>query len=135
MNSITTLEYRDFLKEAIKDAINYSQHAEFTFEDIVDALQYSLEYYDIYDCEAFKLFGEYSYFLSEEVEKNIKDNKLSIKGAILYTIHEKALNILYQIKDKLEKILNNQELGTIGKRCETTKLIDELYLDCYGDVA
>ena len=129
------LEYRDFLKEAIKDAIDYSQSGEFTFEDIVDALQYSFEYYDIYDCEAFKLFGEYSYFLSEEVEKNIKENKLSIKGAILYTIHEKAINILYQLKDKLEKILNDQELGTIGKRYEMIKLVDELYLDCYGDVA
>lgn len=135
MNSIKTLEYRDFLKEAIKDAIDYSQNGEFTFEDIVEALQYSFEYYDIYDCEAFKLFGEYSYFFSEEVEKNIKENDLSIKGAILYTIHEKALNILYQLKDKLEKILNDQELGTIGKRYETTKLVDELYLDCYGDVA
>lgn len=129
------LEYRDFLKEAIKDAIDYSQHGEFTFEDIVDALQYSLEYYDIYDCEAFKLFGEYSYFLSEEVEKNIKDNKLSIKGAILYTIHEKALNILYQIKDQIKELINMEELGNVGKRYEMIKLVDELYLDCYGDVA
>lgn len=128
------LEYRDFLKEAIKDAIN-SQSGEFTFEDIVDALQYSFDYYAAYDCEAFKLFGEYSYFLSEDVEKNIKENNMSIKGAILYTIHEKALNILYQLKDKLEEILNDQELGTLGKRRETIETVDNLYLDCYGDVA
>ncbi len=128
------LEYRDFLKEAIKDAIN-SQSGEFTFEDIVDALQYSFDYYAAYDCEAFKLFGEYSYFLSEDVEKNIKENNMSIKGAILYTIHEKALNILYQLEDKLEEILNDQELGTLGKRRETIETVDNLYLDCYGDVA
>lgn len=134
MNSITKLEYRDFLKEAIKDAIYY-QNGEFTFDDIVDALQYSFDYYAAYDFETFKLFGEYSYFLSDEVEKNIKENNLSIKGAILYTIHEKALNILYQLEDKLEKILNDQELCTFGKRQETIELIDDLYLDCYGDVA
>lgn len=128
------LEYRDFLKEAIKDAIN-SQSGEFTFEDIVDALQYSFDYYAAYDCEAFKLFGEYSYFLSEDVEKNIKENNMSIKGAILYTIHEKALNILYQLEDKLEEILNDQELGTLGKRRETIETVDNLYLDYYGDVA
>ena len=128
------LEYRDFLKEAIKDAIN-SQSGEFTFEDIVDALQYSFDYYAAYDCEAFKLFGEYSYFLSEDVEKNIKENNMSIKGAILYTIHEKALNILSQLEDKLEEILNDQELGTLGKRRETIETVDNLYLDCYGDVA
>ena len=128
------LEYRDFLKEAIKDAIN-THSGEFTFEDIVDALQYSFDYYAAYDCEAFKLFGEYSYFLSEDVEKNIKENNMSIKGAILYTIHEKALNILYQLEDKLEEILNDQELGTLGKRRETIETVDNLYLDCYGDVA
>lgn len=129
------LEYRDFLKESIKDAIDYSQGGEFTFEDIVDALQYSFDYYAIYECEAFKLFGEYSYFLIEDVEKNIKENNMSIKNAIICTIHEKALNILYQLENKLEKILNDQKLGQIGKRDETIKLVDELYLDCYGDVA
>ena len=128
------LEYRDFLKEAIKDAIN-SQSGEFTFEDIVDALQYSFDYYVAYDCEAFKLFNQYSYFLREDVEKNIKENDMSIKNAIIYTIHDKALDLLYQIKDKIEELINMEELGNVGKRYEMIKLVDELYLDCYGDVA
>lgn len=128
------LEYRDFLKEAIKDAIDIQLDG-FTFEDIVDALQYSFDYYVAYDCEAFKLFNQYSYFLREEVEKNIKENNMSIKGAILYTIHEKALDLLYQIKDQIEELINMEELGNVGKRYEMIKLVDELYLDCYGDVA
>lgn len=134
MNSITKLEYRDFLKEAIKDAIDIQLDG-FKFDDIVDALQYSFDYYVAYDCEAFKLFDQYSYFLREDVEKNIKENDMSIKNAIIYTIHDKALDLLYQIKDKIEEIINSEELGPIGKRYETIALIDDLYLDCYGDVA
>ncbi len=133
MNTIK-LEYRDFLKEAIKDAIDIQLDG-FNFDDIVDALQYSFDYYVAYDCETFKLFNEYSYYLREEVEKNIKENNMSIKGAILYTIHEKALDLLYRIKDQIEELINMEELGPIGKRYETIKLVDELYLDCYGDVA
>lgn len=134
MNSITTLEYRDFLKEAIKDAIDIQLDG-FKFDDIVDGLSSSFDYYVAYDCEAFKLFDQYSYFLREDVEKNIKENDMSIKNAIIYTIHDKALDLLYQIKDKIEEIINSEELGPIGKRYETIALIDDLYLDCYGDVA
>ncbi len=134
MNSITTLEYRDFLKEAIKDAIDIQVDG-FTFDDIVEGLEYSFDYYVAYDCEAFKLFNQYSYFLREDVEKNIKENDMSIKNAIIYTIHDKALDLLYQIKDKIEELINMEELGNVGKRYEMIKLVDELYLDCYGDVA
>lgn len=134
MNSITTLEYRDFLKEAIKDAIDIQLDG-FKFDDIVDALQYSFDYFVAYDCEAFKLFNQYSYFLREDVEKNIKENDMSIKNAIIYTIHDKALDLLYQIKDQIEELINMEELGNVGKRYEMIKLVDELYLDCYGDVA
>ena len=134
MNSITKLEYRDFLKEAIKDAIDIQLDG-FKFDDIVDALQYSFDYFVAYDCEALKLFDQYSYFLREDVEKNIKENDMSIKNAIIYTIHDKALDLLYQIKDKIEEIINSEELGPIGKRYETIALIDDLYLDCNGDVA
>lgn len=134
MNSITTLEYRDFLKEAIKDAIDIQLDG-FKFDDIVDALQYSFDYYVAYDCEAFKLFNQYSCFLREDVEKNIKENDMSIKNAIIYTIHDKALDLLYQIKDQIEELINMEELGNVGKRYEMIKLVDELYLDCYGDVA
>ena len=128
------LEYRDFLKEAIKDAIDIQLNG-FTFEDIVDGLSSSFDYYVAYDCEAFKLFNQYSYFLREDVEKNIKENDMSIKNAIIYTIHDKALDLLYQIKDKIEELINMEELGNVGKRYEMIKLVDELYLDCYGDVA
>lgn len=128
------LEYRDFLKEAIKDAIDIQLDG-FTFEDIVDGLSSSFDYYVAYDCEAFKLFNQYSYFLREDVEKNIKENDMSIKNAIIYTIHDKALDLLYQIKDKIEELINMEELGNVGKRYEMIKLVDELYLDCYGDVA
>ena len=128
------LEYRDFLKEAIKDAIDI-QIDGFTFDDIVEGLEYSFDYYVAYDCEAFKLFNQYSYFLREDVEKNIKENDMSIKNAIIYTIHDKALDLLYQIKDKIEELINMEELGNVGKRYEMIKLVDELYLDCYGDVA
>ena len=128
------LEYRDFLKEAIKDAIDIQLDG-FKFDDIVDGLSSSFDYYVAYDCEAFKLFNQYSYFLREDVEKNIKENDMSIKNAIIYTIHDKALDLLYQIKDKIEEIINSEELGPIGKRYETIALIDDLYLDCYGDVA
>lgn len=134
MNSITKLEYRDFLKEAIKDAIDIQLDG-FTFDDIVEGLEYSFDYYVAYDCEAFKLFNQYSYFLREDVEKNIKENDMSIKNAIIYTIHDKALDLLYQIKDKIEELINMEELGNVGKRYEMIKLVDELYLDCYGDVA
>ena len=134
MNSITKLEYRDFLKEAIKDAIDIQLDG-FKFDDIVDALSSSFDYYVAYDCEAFKLFNQYSYFLREDVEKNIKENDMSIKNAIIYTIHDKALDLLYQIKDKIEELINMEELGNVGKRYEMIKLVDELYLDCYGDVA
>ena len=134
MNSITRLEYRDFLKEAIKDAIDIQLDG-FTFDDIVDALQYSFDYFVAYDCEAFKLFNQYSYFLRKDVEKNIKENDMSIKNAIIYTIHDKSLDLLYQIKDKIEELINMEELGNVGKRYEMIKLVDELYLDCYGDVA
>lgn len=134
MNSITTLEYRDFLKEAIKDAIDIQLDG-FKFDDIVDGLSSSFDYYVAYDCEAFKLFNQYSYFLREDVEKNIKENDMSIKNAIIYTIHDKALDLLYQIKDQIEELINMEELGNVGKRYEMIKLIDELYLDCYGDVA
>lgn len=134
MNSITTLEYRDFLKEAIKDAIDIQVDG-FTFDDIVEGLEYSFDYYVAYDFEAFKLFNQYSYFLREDVEKNIKENDMSIKNAIIYTIHDKALDLLYQIKDKIEELINMEELGNVGKRYEMIKLVDELYLDCYGDVA
>ena len=128
------LEYRDFLKEAIKDAIDIQLDG-FKFDDIVDALSSSFDYYVAYDCEAFKLFNQYSYFLREDVEKNIKENDMSIKNAIIYTIHDKALDLLYQIKDKIEELINMEELGNVGKRYEMIKLVDELYLDCYGDVA
>lgn len=128
------LEYRDFLKEAIKDAIDIQLDG-FTFEDIVDGLSSSFDYYVAYDCEAFKLFNQYSYFLREDVEKNIKENDMSIKNAIIYTIHDKALDLLYQIKDQIEELINMEELGNVGKRYEMIKLVDELYLDCYGDVA
>lgn len=128
------LEYRDFLKEAIKDAIDIQVDG-FTFDDIVEGLEYSFDYYVAYDCEAFKLFNQYSYFLREDVEKNIKENDMSIKNAIIYTIHDKALDLLYQIKDKIEELINMEELGNVGKRYEMIKLVDELYLDCYGDVA
>lgn len=128
------LEYRDFLKEAIKDAIDIQLDG-FTFDDIVEGLEYSFDYYVAYDCEAFKLFNQYSYFLREDVEKNIKENDMSIKNAIIYTIHDKALDLLYQIKDKIEELINMEELGNVGKRYEMIKLVDELYLDCYGDVA
>ena len=128
------LEYRDFLKEAIKDAIDIQLNG-FTFEDIVDGLSSSFDYYVAYDCEAFKLFNQYSYFLREDVEKNIKENDMSIKNAIIYTIHDKALDLLYQIKDQIEELINMEELGNVGKRYEMIKLVDELYLDCYGDVA
>lgn len=128
------LEYRDFLKEAIKDAIDIQLDG-FTFEDIVDGLSSSLDYYVAYDCEAFKLFNQYSYFLREDVEKNIKENDMSIKNAIIYTIHDKAIDLLYQIKDQIEELINMEELGNVGKRYEMIKLVDELYLDCYGDVA
>ena len=94
------LEYRDFLKEAIKDAIDIQLDG-FKFDDIVDGLSSSFDYYVAYDCEAFKLFNQYSYFLREDVEKNIKENDMSIKNAIIYTIHEKALDLLYQIKDQI----------------------------------
>ena len=134
MNSITKLEYRDFLKEAIKDAIDIQLDG-FKFDDIVEGLEYSFDYYVAYDCEAFKLFNQYSYFLREDVEKNIKENDMSIKNAIIYTIHDKALDLLYQIKDKIEELINMEELGNVGKRYEMIKLVDELYLDCYGDVA
>lgn len=134
MNSITTLEYRDFLKEAIKDAIDIQLDG-FKFDDIVDGLSSSFDYYVAYDCEAFKLFNQYSYFLREDVEKNIKENDMSIKNAIIYTIHDKALDLLYQIKDQIEELINMEELGNVGKRYEMIKLVDELYLDCYGDVA
>lgn len=128
------LEYRDFLKEAIKDAIDIQLDG-FTFEDIVDGLSSSFDYYVAYDCEAFKLFNQYSYFLREDVEKNIKENDMSIKNAIIYTIHDKALDLLYQTKDQIEELINMEELGNVGKRYEMIKLVDELYLDCYGDVA
>lgn len=128
------LEYRDFLKEAIKDAIDIQLDG-FKFDDIVEGLEYSFDYYVAYDCEAFKLFNQYSYFLREDVEKNIKENDMSIKNAIIYTIHDKALDLLYQIKDKIEELINMEELGNVGKRYEMIKLVDELYLDCYGDVA
>ena len=128
------LECRDFLKEAIKDAIDIQLDG-FTFDDIVEGLEYSFDYYVAYDCEAFKLFNQYSYFLREDVEKNIKENDMSIKNAIIYTIHDKALDLLYQIKDKIEELINMEELGNVGKRYEMIKLVDELYLDCYGDVA
>lgn len=128
------LEYRDFLKEAIKDAIDIQLDG-FKFDDIVEGLEYSFDYYVAYDCEAFKLFAQYSYFLREDVEKNIKENDMSIKNAIIYTIHDKALDLLYQIKDQIEELINMEELGNVGKRYEMIKLIDELYLDCYGDVA
>lgn len=128
------LEYRDFLKEAIKDAIDIQLDG-FKFDDIVDALQYSFDYFVAYDCEAFKLFNQYSYFLREDVEKNIKENDMNIKNAIIYTIHDKALDLLYQIKDQIEELINMEELGNVGKRYEMIKLVDELYLDCYGDVA
>lgn len=128
------LEYRDFLKEAIKDAIDIQLDG-FKFDDIVDGLSSSFDYYVAYDCEAFKLFNQYSYFLREDVEKNIKENDMSIKNAIIYTIHDKALDLLYQIKDQIEELINMEELGNVGKRYEMIKLIDELYLDCYGDVA
>lgn len=128
------LEYRDFLKEAIKDAIDIQLDG-FTFEDIVDGLSSSFDYYVAYDCEAFKLFNQYSYFLRENVEKNIKENDMSIKNAIIYTIHDKALDLLYQIKDQIEELINMEELGNVGKRYEMIKLVNELYLDCYGDVA
>lgn len=128
------LEYRDFLKEAIKDAIDIQLDG-FTFEDIVDGLSSSFDYYVAYDCEAFKLFNQYSYFLREDVEKNIKENDMSIKNAIIYTIYDKALDLLYQIKDQIEELINMEELGNVGKRYEMIKLVDELYLDCYGDVA
>lgn len=128
------LEYRDFLKEAIKDAIDIQLDG-FTFDDIVEGLEYSFDYYVAYDCEAFKLFNQYSYFLREDVEKNIKENDMSIKNAIIYTIHDKALDLLYQIKDKIEELINMEELGNVGKRYEMIKLVDELYLNCYGDVA
>lgn len=128
------LEYRDFLKEAIKDAIDIQVDG-FTFDDIVEGLEYSFDYYVAYDCEAFKLFNQYSYFLREDVEKNIKENDMSIKNAIIYTIHDKALDLLYQIKDKIEELINMEELGNVGKRYEMIKLVDELYLNCYGDVA
>ena len=128
------LEYRDFLKEAIKDAIDIQLDG-FKFDDIVDGLSSSFDYYVAYDCEAFKLFNQYSYFLREDVEKNIKENDMSIKNAIIYTIHDKALDLLYQIKDKIEELINMEELGNVGKRYEMIKLVDELYLDCYGDVA
>lgn len=128
------LEYRDFLKEAIKDAIDIQLDG-FKFDDIVEGLQYSFDYYAAYDCEAFKLFNQYSYFLREDVEKNIKENDMSIKNAIIYTIHDKALDLLYQIKDQIEELINMEELGNVGKRYEMIKLVDELYLDCYGDVA
>lgn len=128
------LEYRDFLKEAIKDAIDL-QSGEFTFEDIIDSLQYSFDYYVAYDCETFKLYNEYAPYIRENVEKNMEEHNMNIKNAIIYTLHEKALDILYQLKDKLEEILNDQELGTLGKRYETIGTVDDLYLDCYGDVA
>ena len=128
------LEYRDFLKEAIKDAIDIQLDG-FKFDDIVEGLEYSFDYYVAYDCEAFKLFNQYSYFLREDVEKNIKENDMSIKNAIIYTIHDKALDLLYQIKDQIEELINMEELGNVGKRYEMIKLVDELYLDCYGDVA
>lgn len=128
------LEYRDFLKEAIKDAIDIQLDG-FKFDDIVDGLSSSFDYYVAYDCEAFKLFNQYSYFLREDVEKNIKENDMSIKNAIIYTIHDKALDLLYQIKDQIEELINMEELGNVGKRYEMIKLVDELYLDCYGDVA
>lgn len=128
------LEYRDFLKEAIKDAIDIQLDG-FKFDDIVEGLQYSFDYYAAYDCEAFKLFNQYSYFLREDVEKNIKENDMSIKNAIIYTIHDKAIDLLYQIKDQIEELINMEELGNVGKRYEMIKLVDELYLDCYGDVA
>ena len=128
------LEYRDFLKEAIKDAIDIQLDG-FKFDDIVDGLSSSFDYYVAYDCEAFKLFNQYSYFLREDVEKNIKENDMSIKNAIIYTIHAKALDLLYQIKDQIEELINMEELGNVGKRYEMIKLVDELYLDCYGDVA
>lgn len=134
MNSITKLEYRDFLKEAIKDAIDIQLDG-FTFDDIVDALQYSFDYYVAYDFEAFKLFNQYSYFLRKDVERNMKEHNMSIKNAIIYTLHDKAVDLVYQIKDKIEEIINSKELGPIGKRYETIALIDDLYLDCYGDVA
>lgn len=128
------LEYRDFLKEAIKDAIDIQLDG-FKFDDIVEGLQYSFDYYAAYDCEAFKLFNQYSYFLREDVEKNIKENDMSIKNAIIYTIHDKALDLLYQIKDQIEELINMEELGNVGKRYEMIKLVDELYLDCCGNVA
>lgn len=128
------LEYRDFLKEAIKDAIDIQLDG-FKFDDIIDGLSSSFDYYVAYDCEAFKLFNQYSYFLREDVEKNIKENDMSIKNAIIYTIHDKALDLLYQIKDQIEELINMEELGNVGKRYEMIKLVDELYLDCYGDVA
>lgn len=128
------LEYRDFLKEAIKDAIDIQLDG-FKFDDIVEGLQYSFDYYVAYDCEAFKLFNQYSYFLREDVEKNIKENDMNIKNAIIYTIHDKAIDLLYQIKDQIEELINMEELGNVGKRYEMIKLVDELYLDCYGDVA
>ena len=78
------LEYRDFLKEAIKDAIDIQLDG-FTFDDIVEGLEYSFDYYVAYDCEAFKLFNQYSYFLREDVEKNIKENDMSIKISISFS--------------------------------------------------
>lgn len=134
MNSITTLEYRDFLKEAIKDAIDIQVDG-FTFDDIVDACAYSFDYYVAYDFEAFKLFNQYSYFLREDVERNMKEHNMSIKNAIIYTLHDKTVDLVYQIKDKIEELINMEELGNVGKRYEMIKLVDELYLDCYGDVA
>lgn len=133
MNTIK-LEYRDFLKEAIKDAIDIQLDG-FKFDDIVDGLSSSFDYYVAYDCEAFKLFNQYSYFLRKDVERNMKEHNMSIKNAIIYTLHDKAVDLVYQIKDKIEEIINSKELGPIGKRYETIALIDDLYLDCYGDVA
>ena len=128
------LEYRDFLKEAIKDSIDIQLDG-FKFDDIVEGLKYSFDYYAAYDCEAFKLFNQYSYFLRKDVERKIKKHNMSIKNAIIYTLHDKTVDLVYQIKDKIEEIINSKDLGPIGKRYETIALIDDLYLDCYGDVA
>ena len=128
------LEYRDFLKEAIKDAIDVQLDG-FKFDDIIDALENSFDYYVAYDYEAFKLFIEYAPYIREDVERNIKEHGLSIKNAIIYTLHDKAVALVYQIKNQIEELINMEELGNVGKRYEMIELVNKLYLDCYGDVA
>ena len=131
---ITGEEYNEFLREQIEDAI-HKQEKEFTFEDIIKKLPRSFDCYVANTFIPYELLGQYSHYIYDDVEENVKKNGMSIAHATIYTIHQKTKKILYKIKKQIEEILNNKNINPVDKRRKTLELVKYLHITEYGNVA